>query len=144
MVALQDIGENAGALRCVTENNPFCCNRKGEFYYPNGSVVPVNRRGYGFYRNRQNAAKPPYIRLNKRPGVILPEGKYKCEIPYGDDLKYNICIRISTFGKLSCKTYSPFYFNNLHCILSIFCCCLHFQYQEAGLEVFKVSNNYMK
>ena len=44
-IKLKDIGEAENALLCKTELESCCRNppkRAGEFYYPDGSIVPIN------------------------------------------------------------------------------------------------------
>ena len=75
---MQEIGEAENALLCRT-NNADCCksSRNGEFYYSNGTVVPIRKAGRGFYRDRGEGE----IRLNRLEEATLPMGKFRCEIP---------------------------------------------------------------
>ena len=77
-VNIQEIGEAENALSCRT-NNAQCCksNRSGEFFYPNGTMVPIRKAGHGFYRDRREGE----IRLNRLEEATLPVGKFRCEIP---------------------------------------------------------------
>lgn len=79
-LALSDIGEGANALSCKT-SLVDCCktqpNRFGQFYYPNGTQVPVNSIGHGFFRDRGDQE----IRLNRRDQTASPTGRFRCEIP---------------------------------------------------------------
>ena len=80
---------DGGALECHTDDTT-CCRGidnppngtgRGEWYYPNGTVVP--RPGFdnyfqtGFYRTRDHMV----IRLNRFSRGFQPSGVYKCEIP---------------------------------------------------------------
>ena len=73
---------DGGALECHTDDTT-CCRGidnpngtgRGEWYYPNGTVVPPPG-GASFYRTRGYMV----IRLN-RASVIHPLGVYQCEIP---------------------------------------------------------------
>ena len=56
-------------------DNPSNGSGRGEWYYPDGTVVPPPG-DTGFYRTRGHMV----IRLN-RVGVFLPSGVYRCEIP---------------------------------------------------------------
>ena len=94
VVSLTEVGEGAeGALLCKT-NLINCCgtvpNRHGEFYYPNGTMVPINKLQYGFYRNRGDQV----VRLNRREGVILPVGKFRCEIPDTNGVMQSLFINL--------------------------------------------------
>ena len=55
---------------------------RGEWYYPNGRVVPKETAGEGFYKVR-NA--PQVVRLARRLGnampTLSPTGSYCCVIP---------------------------------------------------------------
>ena len=92
-VSLGDIGEESNALICKT-NLMNCCgtrpNRFGQYYYPNGSQVPIEAHGEDFYRNRGDQV----IRLNRREGVTVPTGKFRCEIPDASGVEQNIYITV--------------------------------------------------
>jgi hypothetical protein len=82
-VPLLNIGTDTSALQCHT-NKENCCGtpgmRYGEFYYPNGTTVPIEGEKYGMYRNRGDH----HIRLNRRPSARDADtiaGEYRCEIP---------------------------------------------------------------
>ena len=80
IVLLEDIGEGDNALLCVS-NNTDCCGDsssfRGEFLYPNGTVVPVHSADHSSYRNRG----PGFVRLNQRANAVNPQlGRYHCEI----------------------------------------------------------------
>ena len=64
---------------CVTDN-PNCCrypDRFGEWYFPNGSAVRIERYGDDFYRDRGRRT----VRLNRRNNAVYPTGIYHCELP---------------------------------------------------------------
>ena len=69
---------------CRTSDNNMMGPLGGEWYYPDGRMVPNSAAGEGFYRIR-NA--PQVARLARRivaPGVTLtmgPTGTYCCVIP---------------------------------------------------------------
>ena len=89
-VSLSDIGEEDAALLCKT-NNVNCCksNFEGEFYYPNGNVVPVRALGHPVYRNRGDG----FIRLNYY-GSGGQTGLYRCEVPDSTGVMQSISINI--------------------------------------------------
>ena len=93
IISLLDVGENDDALICKT-TLPNCCgtapDRFGDFYYPNGVAVPVNRQGQDFYRNRGNQE----IRLHRRFGAVSPTGIYRCEIPDVNRVIQNVFITL--------------------------------------------------
>ena len=76
---------DGGALECHTDDTT-CCRGidnppngtgRGEWYYPDGTVVPrPGGNGTGLYRTRDRMV----IRLN-RNSVTEPTGVYRCEIP---------------------------------------------------------------
>ena len=75
---------DGGALECHTDDTT-CCRGidnhpngtgRGEWYYPDGTVVSPPGGNTGFYRTRGHMV----IKLN-RAGVAGPTGVYRCEIP---------------------------------------------------------------
>ena len=94
-VLITDIGEDGPgglpSLTCHTDLTECCRNSdtggqggRGEWYYPNGRIVPNSAAGEGFYRVR-NA--PQVARLARRVGgsgvtyTLSPTGSYCCVIP---------------------------------------------------------------
>ena len=79
---------DGGALECHTDDTT-CCRGidnpngpgRGEWYYPDGTVVPPPGGDTEFYRTRDHMV----IRLN-RAGVPAPTGVYRCEIPGAEGL----------------------------------------------------------
>ena len=107
-VPITAVGEGEDALFCKT-NKEDCCARSGkrfgEFYYPNGVVVPVYSHGHSFYRNRGDRV----VRLNRRAEVLstsvddplplaekndLPLGEYCCEVPDACGDIQRVCINL--------------------------------------------------
>ena len=79
LTLVSDIGEGGGALLCKTDLVECCRsppNRFGEFYYPNGTKVPIMALGDAFYRNRGLQE----VRLNRRAGTTSPTGSFRCEV----------------------------------------------------------------
>ena len=75
---------DSGALECHTDDITCCRGRdnpngtsRGEWYYPDGTVVPPPTGGEGFYRTRNHMV----IRLNRGGGTLSPTGIYRCDIP---------------------------------------------------------------
>ena len=75
---------DGGALECHTDDTT-CCRGidnppngtgRGEWYYPNGTVVSPPSGGARLYRTRGHMV----IRLN-RVVVTAPTGVYRCEVP---------------------------------------------------------------
>ena len=79
-VSIEKIGEAENALSCRTKHAECCkTSRSGEFFYPNGTMVPIKKVGYGFYRDREDSGE---VRLNRAEETgMLPLGKFHCEIP---------------------------------------------------------------
>ena len=75
---------DGGALECHTDDitccrgidNPPNGTGRGEWYYPNGTLVPRPGGDTGFYRTRSHMV----IRLH-RYLVTRPTGVYRCEVP---------------------------------------------------------------
>lgn len=81
VVRIQDIGENGNAITCKTDLRPCCAslpNRHGEWYYPDGRVVPNFGAGEDFYRNRDDDGS---VYLNRRNNALSPDGIFYCEVP---------------------------------------------------------------
>ncbi len=102
---------DGGALECHTDDTTCCRgidnpdNRtddppngvgRGEWYYPNGTLVPSPGTGNSIYRSRDNMV----IRLNKKSGLVLAPTDgivYRCVIPGARG------VTITRYIKLSCK-----------------------------------------
>jgi hypothetical protein len=108
-IAITEIGESDRyttavneALQCVTDRRPCCYTspgRVGEWYFPNGSVVPIQSFSSSFYRNRNNDG---VINLNRvNTNIISPVGQFCCQVPDSANVLQNICAYIS---ELSCLT----------------------------------------
>ena len=76
---------SGGGLECHTDDTT-CCRGidnppngtgRGEWYHPDGTVVPPPSYDTGFYRTRDHLV----IRLNRVGGVAAPTGVYRCEVP---------------------------------------------------------------
>ena len=78
---------DGGALECHTDDITCCRGKdnpdgpgRGEWYYPDGTVVLPPGSGTGFYRTRDHMV----IRLNRAEGIDTLSsltGEYRCEIP---------------------------------------------------------------
>ena len=102
IIDITDVGENDAALICQTDLRP-CCRpiRAGQWYYPNGTAVPISTAGGDFYRNRGDDGT---VRLNRRNNAMYPTiGIYRCEIPDQRGISQSLYIGLLTyshFGKL--------------------------------------------
>ena len=91
---LVSVGEGERALTCKTDKTDCCDtppNRLGDFYYPNGVQVPINKLRHGFYRSRGDGE----VYLNKRNGIMFPTGVFRCEIPDSSGTTQKIYIRLN-------------------------------------------------
>ena len=92
------IGEGDDALQCTTDSTTCCTNmngetRAGDFYFPNGDMVPTNgNMSSGYYRNRFSQ----FILLNRR-SFGETTGQFHCEIPDASGTKVNLFINIGEY-----------------------------------------------
>ena len=95
---------DGGALECHTDDitccrgidNPPNGTGRGEWYYPNGTVVPRPGGGTGFYRTRDHMV----IRLNRIGDILSPTGMYRCVIPGAAGVTITRYIILNTGGML--------------------------------------------
>lgn len=88
-------------LACVTRLTPCCHSvpgRSGQWFYPNGTEVPIEADGYGFYRNRRDAGNGMSggALLNRLLHVSGPNGIYHCIIPGANRVDQTIYIGLYT------------------------------------------------
>ena len=93
--------ENNG-LQCITDK-PNCCRvgayiRIGEWHFPNGTLVPILRRGKNratsFFRNRGH--NDGTVNLNRvNSDVMSPTGQFCCRVPDSVNRIQTICANIS-------------------------------------------------
>ena len=91
---------DGGALECHTDDTT-CCRGidnpdgpgRGEWYYPNGTVVPPPGGGTGFYRTRGHMV----IRLNRVEGADSRRqtGVYRCVIPGAGGVSFTRYVTLS-------------------------------------------------
>ena len=103
-VLLSDIGEGENGLICTTTQTDCCgqnvngitvtAERRGEFYYPNGTLVPtrVSTGGDGLFRGRGYQ----FIVLQRMFTATMnpPTGRYRCDIPDRNGASQNMFINI--------------------------------------------------
>ena len=98
IVSLAEIGEDRNGLLCITDDSDCCTARylphRGEWYFPNGSLVGISGSDDSFYRNRG----PSIVRLNRRNSDTSLSGIFQCEIPSSDE-RINIHIGIYHDGQ---------------------------------------------
>ena len=104
-ILISKIGEGHNALLCITDQTQCCRGNDtpgesgalGEWLYPNGTSVPIERDGHDFYRNRG----PSTVLLHRRNNATSPTGSYCCEVPDATNTNKTTCINI-------CKQIVPF------------------------------------
>ena len=84
-----EVAEARTSLVCHTINlNITCCrgggdgNRAGDWYFPNGGLVPGNNEGLDFTRTGYTQQ----VRLNRRNDATTPTGVFECRVLDGDDM----------------------------------------------------------
>ena len=102
IVNIEDVGEGVDAMACQTDKRPCCGtrpNRFGEWYYPNGSRVPIEGEGALFYRNRNDEG---LVLLNRRPWTheTASIGLFCCELPDASDINQTLCIGLLPTGNI--------------------------------------------
>ena len=86
-------------LVCATQLDPCCGtlpNRFGDWFYPNGTMVPLNGDSYHFYRTRRTLSSMPNVLggalLNRRYDAMGPTGIYLCTIPGADRVTQSLYV----------------------------------------------------
>ena len=92
-----DIDSGGTALICTTQLTPCCAARdfrRGHWYYPNGTEVPIMETGNSFYRIRRDAVGGVLggVYLNRRFGATSPSGVYQCVIPGADGVDQTLYV----------------------------------------------------
>ena len=99
---IEDIGEYEYALTCRTDRRP-CCGypyRFGEWYYPNGSRVPISGVGALFYRDRSNEGIVRLNRRNHEADYSNSTGLFCCVLPDARYISHTLCIGLLTIGSI--------------------------------------------
>ena len=98
VVFLDEIGDqtikNGSELQCITDRE-LCCRypyTAGQWFFPNGSKVPVKVEATGLYKNRGYAGT---VNLN-RPNttVTSPTGLFCCILPDAQGINQMLCVNI--------------------------------------------------
>ena len=80
VILLDDVGDTSNELQCISDLSGCCRDPdRGEWLYPNGTEVPTDGTGYGFYRNR--GSNNGQIFLRRRSHITSPTGTYCCQVP---------------------------------------------------------------
>ena len=87
-----DTSANNG-LQCITDRRPCCkINRAGEWFFPNGSVVPTQGVATTYYRNRGDDGTVNLNRVNS--DVTMPTGEFCCVVTDATDAVQTLCVNI--------------------------------------------------
>ena len=96
VLSIEYIGEGEHALVCQTDRRPCCrtYRRVGQWYYPNGTIVPIEGAGYTFYRDRSDKGE---VRLHQRAGddyttYLTATGLFCCVLPDASSIYHTLCI----------------------------------------------------
>ena len=96
-----EVAEARTSLVCQTINlGILCCrgggdgNRAGDWYFPNGNVVPVN--GGNEEADFTRSGFTQQVRLNRRNGAMTPTGVFECRVLDGDVLLASASITLTT------------------------------------------------
>ena len=97
------------ALQCITDKSPCCRfapNTAGEWYFPNGTVVPAQSASSTvLYRNRGfDDGTVNLNHINTLPTVSVPTGLFCCVLPDMDDNNQRLCADIDIGGLKFMKT----------------------------------------
>ena len=110
-VLLSDIGEGENGLNCTTTQTDCCgqnadgvsvsAERRGEFYYPDGTTMVPTRGGAGsdgLFRGRGYQ----FISLQRMSTATTtpPTGRYRCDIPDRNGVGQNMFINIGELNHL--------------------------------------------
>ena len=94
---IEDIGEGEHALVCQTNRRPCCRGyRTGEWYYPNGTTVPIRGVGASFYRNRSYEGQVLLNRQNHETDHSA--GLFCCVLPDSGGRNHTLCIGLLPIG----------------------------------------------
>ena len=101
-IAITEVGEADNAVLCMTDLITCCGGdtaetRKGNWRYPDGTLVNNNASGDGIYRDRRDMV----VRLHRRSSATTPTGRYCCEVPTMANPSSIICIILSKLSSMS-------------------------------------------
>ena len=85
---------NSG-VQCITDRMPCCGtkpNRAGEWFFPNGSVVPIQSIATTFHRTRGDDGTVNLNRLSS--DVMVPTGRFCCVLPDATSTEVTVCANI--------------------------------------------------
>ena len=66
-------------LQCITDTVSCCTtDPAGEWFFPDGGMVPIQNMSTTFYRNRGDDGT---VNLNRLNDVMMPTGRFCCVVP---------------------------------------------------------------
>ena len=85
-VSLEELGQGVfDSLLCLTDKDIYKIQpREGEWYFPNGTQVPIGNTGWRFYRDRQTKA----VRLHQRVSSAGVFGMFRCTVKNSSNVPY--------------------------------------------------------
>ena len=103
VISISDIGKTdivSEALQCITDKQPCCRSGgdTGEWFFPNGTMVPVMSGAKTFYRNRGNS--DGRVNLNHlNSSIMSPTSLFCCKVPDATDEMQSLCTYIGKIIK---------------------------------------------
>ena len=93
-MTLGEIGEDSAALFCLT-NNTECCGSSivGDWFFPEGSMVPTGRFGANIYRDRGLSV----VTLQYRNSAQTT-GVFRCEVPDASGTNQSLYVGVYPVG----------------------------------------------
>ena len=98
-----DLSSDGGdPLVCTTQLTACCASpdqRHGQWFYPNGTSVPVPGTGWSFYRNRRDFGPGGVlgaVLLHCRFDAMEPTGIYRCILPGTDGMDQTLHVGFYT------------------------------------------------
>ena len=92
-VTITEIGEGGDSIKCISDRM-CCCHspRFGEWYFPNGSAVPIPFDATSFYSLQSDG----FVDLNRlNSNITRPVGQFCCVLPDATDVYQTLCINLS-------------------------------------------------
>lgn len=85
-ISLEELGQgHFDSLICLTDKDIFNIRpRQGEWYFPNGTRVPIENGGWIFYRNRDLKM----VRLHQKYATDSVSGMFRCEVNGSLNISY--------------------------------------------------------
>ena len=93
VIPITNIGQTA--LQCVTDKRPCCKNSAvGQWYFPNGTTVPIQGVATTFYRARGDDGT---VNLNRQvnSNIVSPSGLFCCVVPDAVGVDEIVCANVA-------------------------------------------------